>query len=64
MAQTAPDNKLSYVGPMYKKKDAPDTLFKDLAEQGQGWVVARSMRSVEPSTAVAVKEPFVREETA
>ncbi|WP_223246357.1 helicase-related protein [Micrococcus luteus] len=64
MAQTAPDHKLSYVGPMYKKKDAPDTLFKDLAEQGQGWVVARSMRSVEPSTAVAVKEPFVREETA
>ncbi|MDO4239352.1 helicase-related protein [Micrococcus sp.] len=62
MANAAPENTLSYVGAMHQRKDAPDTLFRDVAVKGQGWVVARSMRSVEPTTAVAVVEPLVKEE--
>ena len=34
------------------------TLFKRFGQPGEGWLVADSMRSVEPNVAVAVREPF------
>ncbi|OIJ24768.1 helicase-related protein [Nocardioides luteus] len=44
---------------VYDRKSGDDpALFKRFGQQGEGWLVADSMRSVEPNVAVAVREPF------
>lgn len=35
-----------------------EALFKRFGQQSKGWLVADSMRSVEPNVAVEVREPF------
>lgn len=43
----------------YDRAKADDSaLFKRFGQTGEGWLVADSMRSVEPSVAVEVREPF------
>lgn len=41
-----------------RKKQTDNALFKRFAQPGEGWLVADSMRSVEPNVAVDVREPF------
>lgn len=41
-----------------RNKGEATALLKRFAESGEGWVVADSMRSVEPNVAVEVREPF------
>lgn len=44
---------------MYRRRKADeDALLKQFGQQGEGWLVADSMRSVEPNVAVQVREPF------
>ncbi|WP_130012197.1 helicase-related protein [Serinicoccus sediminis] len=46
----------------YDRQKVDDlALLKRFAQAGEGWVVADSMRSVEPNVAVAVREPFEEE---
>lgn len=41
-----------------RAKDDETALFRRFGQQGEGWLVADSMRSVEPNVAVEVREPF------
>lgn len=41
-----------------RRNQADSTLFKRFGQPGEGWLVADSMRSVEPNVAVDVREPF------
>ena len=41
-----------------RQKQADVALFKRFGQSGEGWLVADSMRSVEPNVAVDVREPF------
>lgn len=41
-----------------RRKPADEALLKRVSQTGQGWVVADSMRSVEPEVAVHVREPW------
>ena len=44
---------------VYDRVSADDAaLFKRFGQPGEGWLVADSMRSVEPNVAVDVREPF------
>lgn len=44
---------------LYDRTKAEDNaLFKRFGQTGEGWLVADSMRSVEPNVAVDVREPF------
>ncbi|MBC7276388.1 helicase-related protein [Nocardioides sp.] len=44
---------------VYDRKSGDDAaLFKRFGQPGEGWLVADSMRSVEPNVAVDVREPF------
>lgn len=44
---------------LYDRAKAEDNaLFKRFGQPGEGWLVADSMRSVEPNVAVDVREPF------
>lgn len=44
---------------LYDRQKAEDvSLFKRFGQPGEGWLVADSMRSVEPNVAVEVREPF------
>lgn len=44
---------------VYDRKSALDVaLLKRFGQSGEGWLVADSMRSVEPNVAVDVREPF------
>jgi hypothetical protein len=44
---------------LYDRQDpAEAALFKRFGQAGEGWLVADSMRSVEPNVAVDVREPF------
>ncbi|OII13103.1 helicase [Curtobacterium sp. MCBA15_009] len=44
---------------LYDRATADDSaLFKRFGQAGEGWLVADSMRSVEPNVAVEVREPF------
>ncbi|PWJ26063.1 helicase-like protein [Branchiibius hedensis] len=44
---------------LYDRKGADDAaLFKRFGQSGEGWLVADSMRSVEPGVAIDVREPF------
>jgi hypothetical protein len=44
---------------LYDRVKADDmALFKRFGQSGEGWLVADSMRSVEPNVAVEVREPF------
>ncbi|MCQ6269112.1 helicase [Pseudarthrobacter sp. R1] len=46
-------------GLMYdRQKQSDAALFKRFGQPGEGWLVADSMRSVEPNVAVGVREPF------
>lgn len=43
----------------YDRKSTDDAaLFKRFGQSGEGWLVADSMRSVEPGVAIDVREPF------
>jgi hypothetical protein len=50
----ASDSRLLYD----RQKQADAALFKRFGQSGEGWLVADSMRSVEPNVAVDVREPF------
>lgn len=41
-----------------RRKKNDNALLKRFGEQGEGWLVGDSMRSVEPNVAVEVREPF------
>jgi hypothetical protein len=41
-----------------RRAHGDNALLKRFGESGEGWVVADSMRSVEPSVAVEVQEPL------
>lgn len=41
-----------------RSKSTDKALFKRFGQDGEGWLVADSMRSVEPNVAVEVREPF------
>ncbi|WP_345076013.1 helicase-related protein [Brachybacterium paraconglomeratum] len=41
-----------------RSKTTDKALFKRFGQDGEGWLVADSMRSVEPNVAVEVREPF------
>lgn len=41
-----------------RAKTTDKALFKRFGQDGEGWLVADSMRSVEPNAAVEVREPF------
>jgi hypothetical protein len=41
-----------------RSKGVPSALLKRFGQQGDGWLVGDSMRSVEPSVAVEVREPM------
>ncbi len=44
---------------MYDRRQSEDVgLLKRFGQSGEGWLVADSMRSVDPNVAVAVQEPF------
>ncbi|WP_317228870.1 helicase-related protein [Clavibacter sp. MX14-G9D] len=44
---------------LYDRAKADDSaLFKRFGQSGEGWLVADSMRSVEPNVAVEVREPY------
>lgn len=44
---------------VYDRRKSDDAaLLKRFGQQGEGWLVADSMRSVEPNVAVEVQEPF------
>lgn len=44
---------------VYDRTSSSDmALLKRFGQAGEGWLVADSMRSVEPNVAIAVKEPF------
>lgn len=44
---------------VYDRRTSDDpALFKRFGQAGEGWLVADSMRSVEPNVAVDVREPF------
>jgi hypothetical protein len=44
---------------VYNRQKADDAaLFKRFGQPGEGWLVADSMRSVEPNVAIDVREPF------
>jgi hypothetical protein len=47
-------------GQLFYERHKPDenALFKRFGQQGEGWLVADSMRTVEPNVAVDVREPF------
>ncbi|HEY8720203.1 helicase-related protein [Pengzhenrongella sp.] len=47
-------------GPLLYERHKPDenSLFRRFGQQGEGWLVADSMRSVEANVAVDVREPF------
>lgn len=55
---------LRYRRARYSRRDSTNALLKGFAESGPGWVVATSMRSVDPNSAVEIREPFVREVTS
>jgi hypothetical protein len=44
--------------PYVRSPGAETSLLKKFDQPGQGWVVADSMRSVEPNVAIVVKEPY------
>ncbi|MET3953097.1 helicase-related protein [Arthrobacter sp. UYEF36] len=50
----ASDSRLLYD----RQNQADAALFKRFGQPGEGWLVADSMRSVEPNVAVDVREPF------
>ncbi|MBN6767058.1 MULTISPECIES: helicase-related protein [Micrococcus] len=52
---------LQYQRRRFTKRNDSNVLLKDFAEAGPGWVTANSMRSVEPNSAIEIREPFVRE---
>lgn len=44
---------------LYDRRKADDeALLKRFGQSGEGWLVADSMRSVEPNVAVQVREPM------
>lgn len=52
---------LRYRRSKHAKAGTTNALLKDFADKGVGWVVATSMRSVDPTTGVEIREPYVRE---
>lgn len=59
-ARSTVGSTLTYQRP-FMRRVSSDPLIREVGATGTGWIVGRSMRSVDPTTAIRINEPFVRE---
>ena len=59
-ARSAGDSALPYMA-FGSRTHSVEALLRDFGSSGTGWEVGRSMRSVDPTTAIQINEPRVRE---